>query len=226
MAVSPCPFGGVSLEVARAHLVIASRRLRHAVRCGSLVVGSHRCADPVLERPGRLVADLDRRRKPVGREAVLGLDEQRDGDEPFPERHGRVVEIGHRRHAEAVAAFPAVELVPARHRRRESRVAARAADALRPAKPLEVGPGPVVAQLGIVDCEELPPAPDRALRTGDEHDRGRGASHTRNYVDSPSPVHSLRSSVPAAILEGMVTGTRATLSGPTGLLALALLLPR
>jgi hypothetical protein len=108
------------------------------------VVG-HRGADAMAEIPGGLIGDAQHPLQLVCANALLGLAHDVDGKEPLPQRQLRVVEDGADADAELVAAAVTIELPALDDPRDFVRVAARAADAVRPAQPFQVGVALVLA---------------------------------------------------------------------------------
>ena len=128
----PCAASGLAVAFA------ADERLVHfndaVQRFGVL----HRLADAVAQIPRRLVGDAQRAFDLVGGHAFLGFAHDIDGQKPFPERQVGIVEDVAGRDGELVAAFVAVVLAAILYLRDAGRLAARAADAFRPAQGFHV----------------------------------------------------------------------------------------
>src|SRR5262249_39444517 len=106
-----------------------SRRLERA---------GDRGADPVLDKPGRLVAAAEDPLKPGGRESVLGVEDEADGEEPLGGRRGGVVEDGARRHAELIRTLATVMFAARLEVTGPARFAARTDGTVGPTQFLEV----------------------------------------------------------------------------------------
>lgn len=117
---------------------------------GPLVL--HSRADAVAEIPGGLVRDAEHPLQLVCADRLLGLTDHVDGEEPLPERQLGIVEERSDADAELVAASVAVELPAFRNPRDLVRVAARAANAVRPAQLFKVF---VAAILGAEPLDQL-----------------------------------------------------------------------
>lgn len=98
----------------------------------------HRRPNPVAEVPCRLVGDAEGPFKLVGAHALLGFAEQVDTQKPLPQREMGVVEDGASRHGKLIAASITVILVALHDPRNLVRFAARAHNAISPAKRLKV----------------------------------------------------------------------------------------
>lgn len=99
---------------------------------------THGGADTMAEVPSSLVRDTESALELVGADPLLGFANEVDGSEPLPERQVRVVEDRSRRDRELIAAIRALELVALLKARDLLGLAARAANAIRPAKLFQV----------------------------------------------------------------------------------------
>ena len=105
----------------------------------------------MLGEPGRLVGHAQQLHELVRGQPVLGLDHQRDRQEPLPRRQVRVVEERSGRDAEVVAARAAVELLARLEACSVARLAPRAAHAVGPPKLLEVRAATILRPLEVAE---------------------------------------------------------------------------
>ncbi len=94
----------------------------------------HGRADTVAEVPRRLIGDVERALHLEGTDAFLALGHQVDRQKPLGQRKVCVVKNRARRNRKVIVAPVAVELLAGRDFRDDGAVAARAANASRPAK--------------------------------------------------------------------------------------------